>query len=346
MYNILYTKKIQKIDDLNQKSKIKRSRSLLGSSANLQNHNLGVMLNRIRSSHLRSGLSSFIRHGEIGKCLRFNSTSRSIFSELEPVTKPTTNQGNGELSLADRVTSLQATEDGADAANEKKPVSVSDDKPLLEYIAKKQGIVSKPATEQYLSPLKRQLYELNCEINGGFYKKDTILKLPNSKTQYKLNLTRDEIETLEPSVYLKSYRIKSSLKKATVFLRLLRGMDLNRAITQCHFARKKIAYNVAELLQRGVEDAQTLGLKPQDLFISQIWVGSDGQWNKRVDIKARTRFGIIRHPFVHVRCILKSKSVTLKRLEYEAQEKQRRAKPWVQLADEPIRGVTGNVYKW
>lgn len=186
-------------------------------------------------------------------------------------------------------------------------------------------------------------------MNGGFYKKDSIVTLANEngqKLKYKLNLSREEMEALEPSVYVKSYRIKSSMKKATQLLRLLGGLDAKVALSQCHFSDKKIARDVAEVLTRGIEDAKKLGLDPDNLYIAQIWTGSDGYWQKRIDIKARGRNGVITHPYVHVRCILKTKDVTQRRIAYEQQIKQERRKPWVQLGDQPVRGAMGGVYKW
>ena len=136
------------------------------------------------------------------------------------------------------------------------------------------------------------------------------------------------------------------MKKATLLLRMLNGLDVKKALTQCHFSQKQIARDVAGLLERGITDGEKLGLDADDLYISQIWTGSDGKWLKRIDYKARGRTGVLRHRYVHVRCILKTKSVTKKRLAYEAELKLQRRKPWVQLADKPVRGVTGGVYKW
>ena len=136
------------------------------------------------------------------------------------------------------------------------------------------------------------------------------------------------------------------MKKATQVLRLLNGLDAKEALTQCHFLDKKIARDIAELLERGIENGKKLDLDANDLYISQIWTGSDGQWQKRVEWKGRGRRGIIEHPYVHIKCILKTKSVTKRRLEHEAKLKQKNRKPWVQLADKPIRGSMGGVYKW
>ena len=253
-------------------------------------------------------------------------------------------------SLTDRLEMAMEREEEEEETPEqiqarKDAVTFENDEHLQKFI-KERRVLEKPSTELLLSPLKRQLYEAACKQNGGFYKPNTTVTLPGSKESYKLHLTKKEIEVLEPSLYLKSYRIKSSMKKATIYLRLLREMDLKTAITQCQFGDKAIAQEVSELLLRGLEDAKTMNLDPNDLYIAQIWSGSDGNWWRRVDIKGRGRHGIFTHRFIHVRCILKSKSVTKRRLAYEAQMKEERKKPWVQLADKPIRGSTGGVYKW
>ncbi|AMD19411.1 HBR510Wp [Eremothecium sinecaudum] len=224
-------------------------------------------------------------------------------------------------------------------------VTVEGDHELQKYIESAQEPPAL-AVESLLSPLKRRIYEANCKANGGFYKMSTVVQLPDSKVKYVLKLTRDEIAVLEPSVYLKSFRLKSSFKKATDLLRLVGGMDLKKAITQCHFSDKKIARDVAVLLDQGVEDARKLGLDPDDLYIAQAWTGSDGKWSKGVDIKGRGRTGIIARPYVHVRFVLRTKSITLRRLQYEKRLKQKQKAPWIQLRDKPIRGVMGGAYKW
>ncbi|CCD25652.1 mitochondrial 54S ribosomal protein uL22m NDAI_0F03340 [Naumovozyma dairenensis CBS 421] len=224
-------------------------------------------------------------------------------------------------------------------------VTLESDRELQNYI-KTTRAPEKLATDILLSPLKKRIYEENCKINGGFYKNNTVVTLPETNLEYKLHLSRKEIEVLEPSIYLKSFRIKSSMKKTNIFLRLLGGLDVKKALTQCHFAKKKVARDVAGLLEKGMTDSNKLGLNPDDLYISQIWTGSDGSWTQRLDYKARGRVGIIRHRYVHVRCILKTKSITKKRLEYEASLKKQKRKAWIQLDDKPVRGVTGGVYKW
>ncbi|CAB4253893.1 similar to Saccharomyces cerevisiae YNL177C MRPL22 Mitochondrial ribosomal protein of the large subunit [Maudiozyma barnettii] len=291
--------------------------------------------------------------------IHFNSKN-SLFGELETKTHEKNslpNQNDGAVEgrenaskLTERLEmAMERDEDEEETPEQqearKNAITFDNDEHLQKYI-NEQRPLQKPSTEILLSPLKRQLYEIACKQNGGFYKPGTIVTLPSSKESYKLQLTKKEIEVLEPSLYLKSYRIKSSMKKATIFLRLLREMDLKKAITQCQFGDKAVSQEVSELLLRGLEDAKTMNLDPNDLYIAQIWCGSDGNWWKRIDIKGRGRHGIFTHRYIHIRCILKSKSVTKGRLEYEAQLKEFKKKPWVQLRDKPIRGSVGGVYKW
>lgn len=250
---------------------------------------------------------------------------------------------NDPNKISNKLTTATDLAADADASTQleeaKKMINFANDTQLKKYIEEKDPVV-KSLPEYLLSGAKREFYEAQVKKNGGFYDLSVRPKNPA------LRITREEVEVLEPSVYVKSYRIKSSMKKATQVLRLLNGLDVKKALNQCHFLDKKISRDVAELLERGIKNGETLGLKSDDLYISQIWTGSDGQWQKRVEWKGRGRRGIIEHPYVHIRCILKTKSVTKRRLEYEAKLKQAKRKPWVQLEDEPIRGSVGGVYKW
>lgn len=271
-----------------------------------------------------------------------NNSNGSLFGGL---TK-NVNLNDGDPSkISNRMAIAADASETAEQTSFKDSVTVENDTLLQKHIQSCQQ-PEKLAHNLLLSSFKRRLYLANCHQNGGFYKRDTMVSLSGSGQKYKLRLTQEEIDVLEPSVYTKSYRIKSSMKKATALLRLLNGLDAKKALTQCHFSPKKIARDVAELLERGIEDGKKLGLDADDLYISQIWTGSDGRWMKRMDYKARGRIGIITHPYVHVRCILKVKSVTKKRLAYEAQAKEERKKPWIQLADKSVRGPPGGVYKW
>ncbi|ODV98229.1 hypothetical protein PACTADRAFT_21134, partial [Pachysolen tannophilus NRRL Y-2460] len=227
-------------------------------------------------------------------------------------------------------------------------VDPKDDGKLQEFLHKKPVV----AIDKLLSPLKKKIYLKNVGKNGFFKNNDEVILEDNTK--YRLRLTYDEIEALEPSIYLKSYRIKSSMKKAMVMLRLLRhNMELKTAITQCQFMnnKKKIAHEVYNLLSRGLEQSEKLGYQGSKLYISQIWTGSDGYWSKRIECKGRGRNGLIRHRYVHIKCIVKTDQ-TLKRLAYEKEQKLKKKIEDgskidnMSLKNQPIRSQPSGFYKW
>lgn len=201
----------------------------------------------------------------------------------------------------------------------------------------------KIAPQILLSDLKQRLYDKAMTTEGG-YSKNKVIELDGKR--YILSLTKKEMELLEPSVYLRSYRIKSTPKKGTVFTRLLRNMDLDKAITQCHFSAKKISRDVEDMLLRGRKEAEALGLNPSDLYINQIWVGKEPYIQKRVEFKGRGRTGIIEHKYVHVRVILKTKESRQKFLEAK-KEKILNRKVYEQHHSLPIHVHRGSSqYQW
>jgi ribosomal protein L22 len=218
-------------------------------------------------------------------------------------------------------------------------VTLKNDTKLQDYT----GHTPQSAVKKLLTPLKQQIFEASVQKNG-FFKNNEPVTLQNGD-KYKLKLSAKELEVLEPSMYLKSYRLKSSWKKATIFLRFVSGMNAQEAITQGQFHSKKIGKEVSQLLQDGLKDAEQLGLDPKDLYISQIWCGSDGMWRKRVDPKGRGRTGIIHHPYIHVRAILKTPQ-TKQRLAWEKEQKELKKKVVTQLPNEKLRFKLDGHYKW
>ncbi|GME89965.1 unnamed protein product [[Candida] boidinii] len=194
-----------------------------------------------------------------------------------------------------------------------------------------------------LSPLKRKLYLENIKKNG-FFINNEIIKLQDG-SKYKLTLQKEEIEALEPSIYLRSFRIKSSVKKTNIVLRALKNLPLKKAITQLHFMHKKISRELVEMLEKGLEDAKLMNYNPNDIYISESWVCTDGRWQRRVECKGRGRTGIITHRYVNVRFLLKTNQ-TLKRLEFENNKRETNKKVNCNLTKEKIRGPAAGFYKW
>ncbi|KAG7904107.1 hypothetical protein KL935_000246 [Ogataea polymorpha] len=251
----------------------------------------------------------------LGAGLRFNSTG-SLFNEVSSAPaapQPVENETTEKITTPEQDAKLQAYLHPA---------------PFL-------------AVESLVSPLKRELYNMNVKKNG-FFINNQIMKLDGA--EYKLCLSRQEIEALEPSVYLRSYRIKSSVKKTNIVLRALKNMPLKKAITQLHFLQKKVARPLAELLERGVDDAKKMGYNPNDLYVAESWVHTDGNWQKRPEFKGRGRSGVILHRYVSVRFLLKSKQ-TLNRLKFEKEQKLLKRPVWNNITKTKLIGDSGQ-YKW
>ncbi|KAK6204559.1 ribosomal protein L22/L17 [Scheffersomyces amazonensis] len=224
----------------------------------------------------------------------------------------------------------------------KKDLSVSENDEELQKFHQENAEKDQILVEKYVTPLKRALFEQVVKKHGFFKNNEIITNEEDGKT-YKINLTPQEIEVLEPSVLVQSYRLKSSLKKATVVNRFVRGMPVKNAINQLHFNPKKMSTEVEKLLKRGLELAKKAGLEEDSLYIDELWVGSDGKWKKRPDWKGRGRVGIIKHPFVHVKAVLKTNQTRLRR-QFEKDSKQ--TKPRMFLNNEPLNFKVRPFYKW
>lgn len=221
------------------------------------------------------------------------------------------------------------------------PVAPKDDSKLQEYYLT-EAREKQLRSDKFVSPLKRRVFELNVAQNG-FFKNDTIVH--DGEKAYKAKLSQEEIDILEPTVYIQSYRIKSSMKKATVVNRFVRGYNVKTAINQLHFNPKKMSTELEKLLKRGLQQAKEQGIEEDEAFIQALWVGSDGDWKKRPDIKGRGRTGIIHHPLVHLKAILKGRQ-TKQRLAWEKEQKQLAAKPRLLLNNEPLNFKVQSYYRW
>ena len=218
-------------------------------------------------------------------------------------------------------------------------VAPKDDKKLQEYLHPKPY----KTVNSLLSPLKRRLYLDNVKKNG-FFKNGDRIKLPDGSV-YSMKLTREVIEALEPSIYLRSWRMKSSVKKTNPVLRALKNLPLKKAITQLHFMQKKVARELAEMLERGLKDAESMKYDPNKIYVAESWVHFDGSPLKRVECKGRGRSGIIVQRFVSVRFLLKTNQ-TLKRLKYEENARKNNKPVKSFLTGQSLRGPVSPFYKW
>ncbi|OBA22568.1 ribosomal protein L22 [Metschnikowia bicuspidata var. bicuspidata NRRL YB-4993] len=254
--------------------------------------------------------------------------------------------GSKAASLFGEVTQGSTTPEPSTTDGEKDsstPESPKDDLKLQQYYleeAKKTHVTR----DKFISPLKRQLFDLNVAKHGFFKNGHVVTDNETGKT-YQLTLTAEEIEILEPSLYISSSRIKSSTKKATLVNRFVRGLDVTTAINQLHFNPKKMATELERLLKQGLEQCRKAGYDEDGLYIQALWTGSDGEWVKRPDIKGRGRTGIIEHPYVHLRAILRTKQ-TKQRIAWEKQQALLAAKPRSYLNNAPLNFSVRGLYKW
>lgn len=283
-----------------------------------------------------------VRSFHQGRALYQTKEKASTGSLFGEITKPTDRPDSVLNQISARVPENEGKKEGdesaPDAVEQTTDKDFKNDPEVLEYTEPK----AETAPEMLLSPLKQQLYELSMQQGG--YDPKKILTLDGKK--YKLQLSKEELACLEPSLYLKSYRIKGSPKKATPFLRMLREMKLKDAITQCQFSSKSIGRDVGEMLLRGIKEAEKLGLDPNNLYLNQIWSGKDGYNVKRLDFKGRGRVGVIEHKWIHVRAILKPLESKDKFLQQRrARELRRPVKE--QLSSRPIHEFPKSQnYKW
>ncbi|EGV63741.1 39S ribosomal protein L22, mitochondrial [Yamadazyma tenuis] len=227
-----------------------------------------------------------------------------------------------------------------DSESDKK-VRPKDDQDLQAFYRKEME-QKQISDAKFITPLKRELFQLNVDKNGFFKNHDIVTK--DSKP-YKISLTEKEIDILEPTIFLKSLRLKGSMKKATIVNRFVRGLNVKNAINQLHFNPKKMSTELEKLLKQGLEQSRELNMNEDKLYIQSLWVGSDGDWQKRLDPKGRGRMGMIRHRYVHLKCILKG-DLTKKRLAYERQLKDSFKKPKMGLNNQPLNFSNVPFYKW
>jgi ribosomal protein L22 len=143
------------------------------------------------------------------------------------------------------------------------------------------------------------------------------------------HLTREErIAMTERTLTHKSDWIPTSTKKLVMLARQILGKNVEDAISQMQWSKKKMArevkYHLEEardlaIAQRGMglgavtgeaagkknekplkiktKDGKWLEVKdPTRMYIAESWVGK-GQWlGKEIDYKGRGRMGVIKHP--------------------------------------------------
>lgn len=191
------------------------------------------------------------------------------------------------------------------------------------------------------------------------------------------HLTREErIAMTERSLTHKSDWIPTSTKKLVMLARQILGKNVDEAISQMQWSKKKMArevkYHLEEardlaIAQRGMglgavsgeaagkrnekpvkirtKDGKWLEVEdPTRMYVAESWVGK-GQWlGKEIDYKGRGRMGVIKHPKASITVVLKEEKTRMR--QYQEREAKKQAEgPWVH---HPNRAVHGQrpYYSW
>ncbi|KAG5989261.1 hypothetical protein E4U43_004533 [Claviceps pusilla] len=183
---------------------------------------------------------------------------------------------------------------------------------------------------------------------------------------------QERIRMTERQLLHKSHFMPTSVKKLVMLSRQIAGKNLDDAITQMTWSKKKMAAEVKYYLeeardlaiaQRGMglgkvngevlakpkkiqtKDGSWMEVSdPTRMYIAQSWVGR-GPWRgKELDYKGRGRMGVIQHPSTSFTVLLKEEKTRIR--EYEEQEAKKAARsPWVHLPNRPVYGQRP-YYSW
>ncbi|CAI5759414.1 unnamed protein product [Candida verbasci] len=287
---------------------------------------------------MRSILFKPFRFNPIRTSIRSISTTKPTYSIFGKLTQ--TDSSENDLDLIKNQKQSSTTETDSEPSIDS--ITPQNDEKLIEY-HKQQSLKKQIKKEDYLNPIKLEMFNKVVK-QYGFFKNDQIVD--HDGKLFKFHLNPEEIELCEPSIYLTSFRIKSSTKKATVVNRFVRGFNLKTAINQLHFNPKKMSIELEKLLKKGLEEGEKMGVNTDELYISNLWCGSDGYTRKRLQAKGRGRAGLVQHKYVHLKCILKTNQTKL-RQQYERELKLKVAKPKRGvLNDEPLNFKVRPWYKW
>lgn len=111
-------------------------------------------------------------------------------------------------------------------------------------------------------------------------------------------LTRtEEIKRTEKEHTAKSHMFKTSYKKLMMLARQCQGKSITDAIVQMKFSPKKAAKDVLGHLEHARNEAIVrLDMKPEDMYISEAWVGR-GTYEREANHRARGRIDMMRPPY-------------------------------------------------
>ena len=103
-------------------------------------------------------------------------------------------------------------------------------------------------------------------------------------------------------------RLRISPRKLNLVAGLIRGMDVNQALTQLSFSGKRIANDVRKALQSAIANAENNhNLNVDSLYVKEAYVGKNLVM-KRMHTRGRGKSARIFKPFANLTLIVREKS--------------------------------------
>ncbi len=101
--------------------------------------------------------------------------------------------------------------------------------------------------------------------------------------------------------------IKTSPQKLNLVAETIRGKDVNTALSQLTFSKKKVSYDIRKVLEAAIANAENNhGLDIDNLYVAECSVGK-AMVMKRWRPRARGRVGKIIKPWSNVRLVVRER---------------------------------------
>lgn len=185
---------------------------------------------------------------------------------------------------------------------------------------------------------------------------------------------QEELMRTEREALCKSHWFKTSVKKLVPLARQIAGKNIDDAILQMRFSKKKVAKDVMEHLKHAkniaivrhgmglgsvngeiLKEPITITLKsgerkvikdPTSIYIAQAWVNR-GPFDVDYEHRARGRINVLRPPHTSISVLLKEEKTRIRewREREEKALRQRKSQLWTQLPDRKIT-AQNQYYSW
>jgi ribosomal protein L22 len=184
--------------------------------------------------------------------------------------------------------------------------------------------------DQHVSPIFQSITKQSSEI---------VKKLPEKPESVLLLQQKKKKDEDVVEFQVSTSNFKTSTRKLRFLADQIVGLDVQEAIDQMEFSKKKAAKKILGTLALGRNNAHLQKNMDKDkLYVARAWVGK-GKYLRRIRYHARGRFGVMHHPTAHMKIVLREREP-----EPDIGRARRRdirgwhvtKKVWMALQDKPI----------